>query len=39
VHQAWVKAGTLLVGNLDGGAQIDWVDPRPAPGKPVVFPK
>ncbi len=39
VHQAWVKAGTLLVAVLDGGTQIDWVDPPPAPGKPVIFPE
>jgi mannose-6-phosphate isomerase-like protein (cupin superfamily) len=39
VHQAWVKAGSLLVAVLDGGAQIDWVDPAPVPGNPVVFPE
>ncbi len=39
VHQAWVKAGSLLVAVLDGGAQIDWVDPPPVPGNPVIFPE
>jgi quercetin dioxygenase-like cupin family protein len=38
-HQAWVKAGSLLVASLEGGAQIDWIDPPPAPNKPVVFPE
>lgn len=39
VHQAWVKAGSLLVAVLDGGAQIDWIDPPPVPGTPVTFPE
>ncbi len=39
VHQAWVKAGSLLFAVLDAGAQIDWVEPPPVPGTPVVFPE